>query len=408
MRTGSDNAFHLTYCTNIHPGEDWATVASTLKQHLPMLKAQLAPETPFGVGLRLSNQAAHTLLSGDRLPQFCRWLDDEGLYVFTLNGFPYGSFHGEVVKDRVYAPDWRTRERVDYTIRLARILAQLAPDGTAGSISTSPLSYKPWLDGSATEEAFHTGSRHLAEVAVALAQIEDETGVHLHVDLEPEPDCLIENTAESIAFFEDWLWPVGGARLADALEVKRETAQSLLRRHIQLCYDTCHFAVEYETPAEAFAQFAAAGVPIGKVQLSAALRVPLPLAGRSAIAERLQPFAEATYLHQVVERRPDGSLHRYPDLPDALPHLDTTPGTEWRIHFHVPLFTEGFDGLQSTRRAIPRTLDVLRDDPTICTHLEVETYTWDVLPDGLKTDLATSIRRELEWTLSAMQDPAAL
>ena len=315
MRTGSDNAFHLTYCTNIHPGEDWATVASTLKQHLPMLKAQLAPETPFGVGLRLSNQAAHTLLSGDRLPQFRRWLDDEGLYVFTLNGFPYGSFHGEVVKDRVYAPDWRTRERVDYTIRLARILAQLAPDGTAGSISTSPLSYKPWLDGSATEEAFHTGSRHLAEVAVALAQIEDETGVHLHVDLEPEPDCLIENTAESIAFFEDWLWPVGGARLANALNVGEETAQSLLRRHIQLCYDTCHFAVEYETPAEAFAQFAAAGVPIGKVQLSAALRVPLPLAGRSAIAERLQPFAEATYLHQVVERRPDGSLHRYPDLP---------------------------------------------------------------------------------------------
>ena len=408
MRTGSDNAFHLTYCTNIHPGEDWTTVASTLKQHLPTLKAQLAPETPFGVGLRLSNQAAHTLLSGDRLPQFRRWLDDEGLYVFTLNGFPYGSFHGKVVKDRVYAPDWRTRERVDYTIRLARILAALVPDGMAGSISTSPLSYKPWLDGSATEEAFHTGSRHLAEVAAALAQIEDETGVHLHVDLEPEPDCLIENTAESVAFFEDWLWPVGGARLADVLNVGEETAQSLLRRHIQLCYDTCHFAVEYERPADAFARLAEAGVPVGKVQLSAALRVPLPLAGRSAIAERLRPFAEATYLHQVVERRPDGPLHRYRDLPDALAHLNTTPGTEWRIHYHVPLFTAAYDGLQSTRRAIPRTLDVLRDDPTICTHLEVETYTWDVLPDGLKTDLATSIRRELEWTLSAMQDPAAL
>ena len=404
MRTGPHDAFHLTYCTNIHPGEDWATVASNLKQYLPPLKAQLAPDAPFGVGLRLSDQAARTLLERNRLDRFRHWLDDEGLYVFTLNGFPYGSFHGEAIKDRVYAPDWRTRERVDYTICLARILARLVPEGLAGSISTSPLSYKPWLDDAGREEAFRTGSQHLAEVAAALAQIESETGIHLHVDLEPEPDCLIENTAESIAFFEDWLWPVGGAHLADALDMDADAARALLRRHIQLCYDTCHFAVEYETPAEAFTQFAAAGVPVGKIQLSAALLVPLPDGDRSAIAKRLEPFAEATYLHQVVERRPDGSLHRYRDLPDALPHLDATPGTEWRIHFHVPLFTEGFDGLQSTRQAIPRTLDVLRDNPTICTHLEVETYTWDVLPAALKTDLSTSIRREMDWVLSAMSE----
>lgn len=403
MRIGPHNAFHLTYCTNIHPGEDWASVASNLKQYLPTLKAHLAPNKPFGVGLRLSDQAARTLLEGDRLARFRQWLDDEGLYVFTLNGFPYGSFHGGAVKDRVYAPDWRTRERVDYTIRLARILARLVPTGMAGSISTSPLSYKLWLDDTTREEVFRTGSRHLADVAAALAQIEEETGVHLHVDLEPEPDCLIENTAESIAFFERWLWPVGGARLAEVRNVNIETARALLRRHIQLCYDTCHFAVEYETPADAFAQFAVAGVPVGKVQLSAALRVPLPDEDRGAIAERLQPFAEATYLHQVVERRPEGALYRYRDLPDALQHLDATPGTEWRIHYHVPLFTEAFDGLHSTRHAIPRTLDVLRDDPTICTHLEVETYTWDVLPEALKTDLSTSIRRELEWVLSAMQ-----
>lgn len=406
MRTGSNNVFHLTYCTNIHPGEDWAAVAADLKQYLPPLKARLAPDAPFGVGLRLADQAARTLLESDRLDPFQAWLDREGLYVFTLNGFPYGSFHGEVVKDRVYAPDWRTRERVDYTIRLAHILAQLVPDGLAGSISTSPLSYKPWLDEAEWDDVFRTSSRHLAEVAAALARIESETGTHLHVDLEPEPDCLIENTAESIAFFEDWLWPVGSAHLAGALDIDQEAARSLLRRHIQLCYDTCHFAVEYETPETVFEQLAASGVPVGKVQLSAALRVPLPDGDRAALAERLEPFAEATYLHQVIERRPDGSLHRYRDLPDALPHLEATPGTEWRIHYHVPLFTEAYGGLQSTQRDITRTLDVLRND-AICTHLEVETYTWDVLPDGLKTDLATSIRREMEWVLSAMSETTA-
>jgi len=401
VRIGPDDAFHLTYCTNIHPGEDWPAVASNLRQYLPPLKAQLAPNKPFGVGLRLSDQAARTLLEGDRLAAFRAWLDDEGLYVFTLNGFPYGSFHGEVIKDRVYAPDWRTRERVDYTIRLAEILSALVPEGMTGSISTSPLSYKPWLDESEREAAFRAGSQHLAEVAAALARIEDDTGVLLHVDLEPEPDCLIENTAESIAFFEEWLWPEGGTHLADTLGVGAGSARALLRRHIQLCYDTCHFAVEYETPAAVFEQLAAAGVPVGKIQLSAALQVPLPDEGREALAKRLQPFAEATYLHQVVERRPNGALHRYRDLPDALPHLPDTPGEEWRIHYHVPLFTEAYGELHSTQCDITRTLDALRDDP-VCTHLEIETYTWDVLPDGLKTDLQTSLQREFEWVLSEM------
>lgn len=401
MRTGLNDTFHLTYCTNVHPGEAWTDVAANLKDYLPPLKAQLAPDMPFGVGLRLSDQAARTVLEDDHLARFRSWLDDEGLYVFTINGFPYGSFHGEAIKDRVYAPDWRTRERVEYTIRLARILAALVPDGMAGSISTSPLSYKPWLERSEYDDVFRTSSRHLADVAVALARIEEETGVHVHVDLEPEPDCLIENTAESVAFFEEWLWPVGGAHLQDALGGTADAAQALLRRHVQLCYDTCHFAVEYETPAAVFKHLAAADVPVGKVQLSAALRAPLLPDERETIAERLQPFAEATYLHQVVEQRPDGSLHRYRDLPDALPHLHTTPGDEWRIHYHVPLFTEAYAGLQSTQPDIARTLDVLRRDP-ICTHLEIETYTWDVLPDGLKTDLPTSLRREFEWVLAEM------
>lgn len=398
MQVGSDGALHLTYCTNIHPGERWAEVASTLKEYLPSLKAKLAPDAPFGVGLRLSNRAAETLLDGDRLSRFREWLDANGLYVFTLNGFPYGSFHGEQVKDRVYAPDWRSSERVAYTQRLVQILARLVPDGLSGSISTSPLSYKPWLDAEGRETAFRTGSRHLAEVAVVLARLEAETNTHLHVDLEPEPHCLIENTEESIAFFEDWLWPVGGAHLADQVGVSKEEAISLLRRHVQLCYDTCHFAVEYEAPDAAFDRFSAAEVPVGKIQLSAALRATLP-PDRSALADQLRPFAEDTYLHQVVERRSDGTLHRYRDLPDALPHIDRDEAEEWRIHYHVPIYTDTYGDLRSTRSHIGRTLEALAEDP-FCPHLEIETYTWDVLPPDLKDDLPTSLRREYDWILS--------
>lgn len=399
MRVGSGPFFHLTYCTNVHPGGTWTEVASSLKQHLPPLKAALSPSAPFGVGLRLSDQASRELLDGDRLDRFQSWLDDQGLYVFTMNGFPYGRFHGETVKDQVHAPDWRTTERVAYTRRLVHILAALVPAGLTGSISTSPLSYEPWLDAGERAGVLRTSSRHLAEVAATLAQIEEETGRHLHVDLEPEPDALLANTAESVAFFEDWLWPVGSDHLSSQIGCSREEAQALLRRHVQLCYDTCHFAVEYEAPETAFEQFQEADIPVGKVQLSAALRVPLTPNNREAVRERLRPFAEATYLHQVVERQADGSLRAYPDLPDALPHVDRKSAREWRVHYHVPLFTDAYDGLETTRDHIPRTLDLLSEDP-VCLHLEMETYTWGVLPPALKTDLTTSLRREYEWVLA--------
>jgi len=402
VRVGSEGSFHLTYCTNIHPGETWEEVFQALEQHLPPLKEALSPAAPFGVGLRLSDRASRQLLDGDRLPRFRDWLDENGLYVFTLNGFPYGHFHGEAVKDQVHDPDWRTADRVAYTRRLARILAALLPDGMTGSISTSPLSYAPWLGDGEREEVLRTGSRHLAAVAATLARLEEETGHSVHVDLEPEPDGVLENTEESVAFFENWLRPVGGAHLAERLGCSEAEARARLNRHVQLCYDTCHFAVEYESPAPAFEQLRDAEISIGKIQLSAALQVPLAGSHRTEIRDRLRPFAEDTYLHQVVERRTDGALRAYRDLPDALPHIADEDAREWRIHYHVPLFADGFDALGTTRDHIPQTVDALQADP-FCTHLEMETYTWGVLPADLKTDLTTSLQREYEWVCSTFE-----
>ena len=59
-----------------------------------------------------------------------------------------------------------------------------------------------------------------------------------------------------------------------------------------------------------------AGIRVGKVQVSAGLRVRMD-PGDRALVDALRPFAEGVYLHQVVERR-DGRLVRYLDLPEAL------------------------------------------------------------------------------------------
>ncbi len=397
-----ENGSHLTYCTNIHSGEAWQEVFANLEKYVLELKARLAPNKPFGIGLRSSDVAARELLEADNLTNFQKWLTQKDLYIFTLNGFPYGGFHNQVVKDQVYAPDWSQQERLDYTLRLVKILAALLPQDMDGGISTVPLSYKPWLrDAASKESVLRAGSIHLAMVAAEMIRIREETGKLLHIDLEPEPDGLIENTAEVIDFFQNWLLPLGGNHLAQILGISQELAEAHLLNHVRICYDTCHFALEYEDPAAVFANFQGAGIKIGKIQISAAVRVNLPdnTEKRQIIAERLRPFAESTYLHQVIERHADGTLHHYPDLVTALPYLENSTAQEWRTHFHVPIFIHDYNLLQSTQDDIVKVLDLLRMNDA-CKHLEIETYTWDVLPPEMKIDLLASIQREYEWVLA--------
>lgn len=404
MKISRSSNLHLTYCTNIHPGEEWSQVFANLEQYVPVLQTRIAPGKPFGIGLRLADVATRELLQGNNLNQFRSWLAQQDLYVFTLNGFPYGGFHHQVVKDRVYAPDWSTQERLDYTLRLTSILAELLPDGIDGGISTLPLSYKPWFKGDREAIAvFSRSSYHLAKVVAEMVRIRLETGKLLHLDLEPEPDGLIENTAEVINYFQTELLPSGGAYLAEHLGISSDQAEAYLLEHIRICYDTCHFAVEYEDPVSVFQRFQAAGIQIGKIQISAALQVNLPVEveQRRRIVERLQPFAESTYLHQVVERDRNGRLHHYSDLETALPNLEHTQAAEWRTHFHVPIFIHDYQLLQSTQDDIVTVLNLVQSDRT-CNHLEIETYTWEVLPPAMKLDLMASIQREYEWVCDTL------
>ena len=400
MRLLSHPDFHLTYCTNIHPADGWDGVLSSLRRYAPALRRRFAPASPFGVGLRLSARDAAGLLTGTNLSEFRRLLDDEGLYVAVINGFPYGPFHGTPVKASVYAPDWRDPARVSYTLDLIRILQALVPDDLDGGVSTAPLSYKPWM-AAADSDGWETITRNVVRIAERLAQIHQDTGALIHLDIEPEPDCSLENTAETLEFFERRLLPTGAPLLARALNISESAAGEVLLEHIRVCFDCCHFAVEFEDAAVALNRFRSAGLKIGRVQLSSALDVEIPADKDAAavVMNRLRPFADTTYLHQVVERR-GGEQRHYLDLPDVLERGSVDPGARtWRIHFHVPLFTAEYGPLGSTQ---PYVADVLRHvlATQATTHLEIETYTWDVLPGDLKLDLLESIGREYEWVLA--------
>lgn len=389
MKLGDD--LHLAYCTNVHRGENWAETFAALEQHVLPVRRRVAPGRPYAIGLRLGQRAAAELAQPATLLAFQRWLGTHDAYVFTINGFPYGSFHGTRVKEQVYAPDWSTPERVAYTRQLFELLVALLPPGVAGSVSTVPASFKGFI--AAEPQRLPAIFSNLTRIGREIAALAEKSGRDLHLGLEPEPCCYLETTAETVAFFEAWR--------AGEPAVDRE---GLLRR-VGVNYDCCHLAVEFESAGAALDRLAAAGLRLSKLHLSSALRVRPDAAGRAALAA----FVEPVYLHQVVVGNAEtGEVRRrYTDLPDALAAAESDSGAvrpddEWRVHFHVPLHAAPGAPFGDTRDHLGAALDWLAAHRGACAHLEMETYTWEVLPAALRLPIGDQLVREYEWTLGAL------
>jgi hypothetical protein len=392
--SGTTSDVHLTYCTNIHRGETWDDTRAALERHLPEVKRLFAPLRTMGVGLRLSAIASEVLSAPRELERFKDFLSREDLYVFTINGFPYGPFHGTRVKEDVYQPDWRFPERLAYSNRLADLLVTLLPDDAAleGSVSTVPATFRPIGD---QPDAIQTIADNLLRHAAHLVGLAERSGRTITLALEPEPMCYLETIEEAARFFESHLFSAFAVdRFCALTKLSKPAAEAAIRRHLGLCYDVCHAAVEFEDSAQSLERLARAGVGIFKLQLSAALKVPRVDAHT---VEMLKRFDDGVYLHQVVERTHDGRLVRFLDLAPAFANATSAQGHEWRVHCHVPIFMDTLPGLGTTQDFLRDILALHRQAP-ISRHLEVETYTFDVLPEELRrVDVATAVARELTW-----------
>ncbi len=379
---------NVGYCTNVHPGKDLATYWQQLKEHAVGVKQQFSPALPMGIGLWFSANAADQLLTGGQLGSFRDWLNEVGLVPFTFNGFPYGDFHEAVVKHNVYVPTWMDDSRRDYTLKLAKLQNLLLPAGMAGSISTLPIA---WGNTRLTNEQCSQAALHLRQTALQLRDLADSSGREIVVAIEPEPGCVFSFTRDLIRFY-DWY-------LVRRLSPEDERA---VRNHIRVCHDICHSAVMFEDQADVLKNYQAAGIKIGKFQVSAAVRMALdelPACGeeRSLAIEQLRSFNEPKYLHQTMVRRGSEEPKFYEDLHLALAAESDSAFGEWRVHFHLPIFLERFGRLQSTQSEIEKCLAAAKTT-TDCTHWEVETYAWGVLPPELKADkLASGLAREMQW-----------
>ncbi|MFC3686987.1 metabolite traffic protein EboE [Aquipuribacter hungaricus] len=372
---------HLAHCSNVHPAEDLDEVLAQVDAVGHGLRRRLDVPT-VGIGLWLpAALAARLVAEPASLERLRRGLQRAGVEVVTVNAFPWGGFHAPVVKKAVYRPDWTTRDRLDYTLDCATVLARLMPDDAVrGSISTLPLGWRtPWLsDRQATAETL------LARLEDGLAKVSADAGRAVRVGFEPEPGCIVETTEDA------------AERVAPAAG-----------EHVGVCLDTCHLAVAFEDPHEALARLGAADLPVVKAQLAAALHAEDP--ADPATRAALEPFVEQRFLHQV-RSHVGGRLVGKDDLDEALAGARPLSTDEaWRVHVHVPLHADPAPPLRSTRAELRGTVDaLLGGDRALTDHLEVETYTWSVLPDGIRPDgpegVLDGIAAELAWARAELLD----
>ncbi len=363
----------ITYCMNVHRGEELPSVLKALETVTLPIGEAMGNRASIPVGLRFGAELAAALRTPETVRKLATHMRLLHFATIGINGFPYGSFHGEAVKTAVYEPDWTDPRRIMYTRDLFYALTQLpvmrTPEGYPVSVTTVPLAYDR---GQGFSEEFFI---NLCDMALFLRKLEGFTGRRMCLALEPEPDCLLESSTQVIDFFEK-LW-------------MRPEWVPIYRDYIGICFDTCHFAVGYEDPLCALRSLVSSKVPIARIQISSALEV-----SHATTEADLRPFLDPIYLHQTRRREDDASMTCFPDLTEeTLPEI---VGKRGRIHYHVPLAWEGNGRLGTTRHTLtPAFWRYVRAGGW---PVEAEAYAYFVSPDFLrKRTLSESILDDLAW-----------
>ena len=384
---------HLSYSTLVHLGDTWEEMNSSLRTFVPQVKHRVSPDAPFAVSLRISAESAKTLTnSPEERASLKDFLKQEDLYVYTVNAFPYGPFKGGVVMERVYEPDWTSMDRVNYTNSIADILAEITPAGINPSIQTAPLAFKPNV---ANEEYVAKFTRNVFQVVKHLLELEQRTGKRVKLAIEPEPACYLETTDETVTYFTDRIYSRAGIKeLASLAGIPISEAEGVIRRYLGIVFDIGHQSVGFENITESLNKLRNAGIPIFKLQEAASLWVERLTTEQLPALRR---FTDTIYLSQTSLKR-DGKITKYLNLGEALDAYEANPvETEMRTHFHVPVFLDEIGPFKTTRFGVQEALRMHRDQP-LSDHLEIETYTWDVLPaDLLSGDIVDNVTRELEF-----------
>lgn len=397
--TQGQQSHPLGYEMNAHPASTVQDLLAAIDEYVIPVRDKVCAGEPFAIAPHIGQSLAGKLSRKGVAESLGDRLRDLDLHLYTVNAFPLKDFHAKRVKEQVYLPSWAHIARANTTCRIADVLVRMVPDARHLTISTLGGGYRPAGDSAATHGKMADG---YLKVVAHLARIEQQTGIFIALNAEPEPDTTFECAEDVIAFWKGHLQP----RLPDLARELRchpSRAEGLLRRHWTVNLDACHSAVLYRSPVEDWRRLDRAGIIVGKAHITSAIALPNPSRSPAAYNELLQHI-EPRYLHQSALRMKDGNIVRIEDL-GQIRQQDLSSVAEIRTHFHVPLSSTRHGKLHTTRDDAKALLAEALRRKEQAPHIAVETYTWPVLTQGVKKSeqrkrLIEGIAAELRWAHS--------
>ncbi len=363
---------HLAYCSNVHAAEDAAGIVAQLGRFAAPVRERLGASR-LGIGLWLAADAARELRADpDALGALRDALDEGELEVVTFNAFPYRGFHAPVVKEAVLPPglDRRGARRLHPRCRGALRRAPARRHRRGVGLDDAARLARGWSDADAA-----AARERFAGLAGQLADLERTTGRTIRVGIEPEPSCVVETIDEAV----------------DALSVSTRTGSA---------WRSTPAITRSPSTIRPMRWMRSSAPACGSSSASSRAPCAPRRRGSAAGRRRLEEFVEPRFLHQTREPRSSpGQVHGTDDLPEAL--AGGLPAErEWRVHFHVPVH-EG--GPETTQAELQAWMAALVGRPAARVHhLEIETYTWTVLPEDRRPvgegGLIDGLTREVAWT----------
>lgn len=388
------NKYHLTYCSNIFKEKTWKNLFCKLKKYITNLR-KFFIKKHIGLSLCLSNSLTNEIKKPDNISSLKTWLKKNSLYISSINGFVYQTFHQKSIKENIYLPDWTSKKRLIFTQNIIHILKNIIKKNHDGSISTLPISYKLWTKDNHKHYVLYKTSKHLSDLLILLINIKKQTKNIIHLDIEPEPQCTIETYKETHAFFEHWLLPICKKHLIP--KYKKQHLITHIYKHIKICYDICHFSVNFENHKEILNSIKQSKIKIGKIQISSALKIDLNNNNKTSQLKTLLALQNSPFLHQTTEKVAN-KIKKYPDVKYILETFKQKAQGELRIHCHISIHEKIYKNIETTYQETQETLKVFLKTLHI-KHIEIETYTHNIIYED--SPLAAIIK-EYNWAINTL------
>lgn len=382
----------ITYCSNIFKNNNGTQLLNSLNKYKKEFKSYK------DISICVSNNIINELNEKKNLNKILTWKKINKKNIPLINGFVYKNFHQNLIKENIYYPDWTKKERFNFTKNTIFFAQKINKRSKICGISTLPITYKLWIKNN-TKYNIKKAINFFFEILKILIKIKKYKNILIHIDIEPEPFCLLEDCKDFIYFFKSWILPELEEKIKIYLNVKKNKAKNVITKHLNLCFDICHSAVMFENQKLSLDLIKKFKIKIGRVQISSAIKIKKI---NKHNFNHLNFLNKSPFLHQSLMKLNNLKYIKNNDFKN-IKIINNEIIKEIRIHCHVPIYKKKItNNIYTTQKELKNSLmNILKYDFT--RNLEIETYTYNMLYKK-KSNKIKSMIKEYNWLINLIKN----